>query len=100
MEALMVMLSVTLYVLGIVLLIVLIVLGIKLIEVIDRANVVLDDIEKKTKSLNGVFNMIDTVTDTLSYISDSVVEGIVSAISRIFTKKDKKNKKKEIVEDE
>jgi len=100
MDALMVILPVTLYILGIILLIVLIVLGIKLIETIDRANVVLDDIEKKTKSLNGVFHMIDTVTDTLSYVSDSLVEGIVSGISRLFSKKEKRKKKKEMDEDE
>lgn len=100
MEALMVILPVTLYILGIVLLIVLIILGIKLIEIIDRANVVLTDIEQKTKSLNGAFHLIDTVTDTLSYLSDNVIEGIVSVISKIFTRKDKKNNKKERIEDE
>ena len=73
-----------------------IILGIKLIETIDRANVVLDDIEKKTKSLNGVFHMIDTVTDTLSFLSDGLIEGIVSGISRVFSRKDHKKRKKEM----
>lgn len=100
MDALMFLLSVTLYVLGIVLLIVLIVLGVKLIGTIDRANVVLDDIEKKTSSLNGVFKVIDTCTDTLFYLSDTLVEGIVSTISKFFPKREKKNKKKEINDNE
>ncbi len=96
MEALMAILPVTLYILGIVLLIVLIILGIRLIETIDKINVVLNDIERKTKSLNGVFHMIDTVTDTLSYLSDGLIEGIVSGVSKIFTRREKKKKKKEI----
>lgn len=90
MDTLMAILPVILYILGIVLLIVLIILGIKLIETIDRANAVIDDIERKTKSLNGFFNVIDKATDTLSYLSDTVVETVVGAISKVF--KRKKNK--------
>lgn len=98
MEAMMIFLSVTLCVLGIALLIIMIILGIRLIETIDRVNVVLDDIEKKTKSLNGVFQVIDTITDTLSYVSDGLIEGIVSGISRLFSRKNKR--KKEMDDDE
>lgn len=97
MEALMAFLTITLYVLGMALLIVLIVLGIKLIYFVDRANVVVGDIEKKTKSLNNLFNLIDKITDTLSYLSDTLVETVVSSILKLFPKK--KNKK-EIDEDE
>ena len=92
-------LTITLCVLGIALLIVLIVLGIKLIFFVDRANVVIGDIERKTQSLNGLFNVIDVVTDTLSCLSDTVVDSVVSGISRLFPKK-KKKMKKEIDEDE
>lgn len=96
MEILMQILPVTLYILGIVLLIVLIVLGIKLIETIDRANNLISDLEKKTKSLNGFFSIIDNVTDTISFLSDTVVETVISSLSKVF----KKNKKKEIKENE
>lgn len=95
MDAIMAILPVVLYILAIVLLVVLIILGVKLIDTIDRANVVLEDIEKKTKSLNGFFNVIDVLTDTLSYFSDNVVNGIVSGITKIFSgSKSKKMKKK------
>lgn len=97
MDVLMEILPVTLYILGIILLIVLIVLGIKLIETIDRANSVITDIEKKTKSLNGLFSIIDNVTDTISFLSDTVVETVVGALSKVFKKS---KKKKEIKEDE
>lgn len=97
MDALMMILPVILYVLGIILIVVLIVLGLRLIETINRANDLLDDLEKKSKSLNGVFNIIDTVTDRITLLSNTVVDSIVTGISKIFNKR--KNKK-EIDEDE
>lgn len=100
MEELMQILPVTLYMLAIVLVIVLIVLGIRLIQTLDRVNMVVDDIERKSKSLNGLFNVIDVVTDSLSLLSDTVVESITSGISRLFQRKKKKKKEKEIDEDE
>ena len=90
MDALMAFLPIVLYILGIVLLIVMIILGIKLIETIDRANVVLDDIEKKTKSLNGVFHMIDNTTDVMVGISDTIVSFIASSIEGIINRKREK----------
>lgn len=100
MDALMAILPVILYVLAIVLLGVLIVLGIKLIETVDRANVVLDDIERKSRSLNGFFGIIDTITDTVSFVSDNVVNGIVTGISKLFGGKNtSKSKKKKEIED-
>lgn len=93
-------LTIALYVLGIALLVVLIVLGIKLIYLTDRANVVLDDLEKKAKTLDMFFNVIDTVTDTLSYLSDTVVDTVVAGLSRLFPKKKKHTKKEEELENE
>lgn len=100
MEALMAFLTIALYVLGIALLVVLIILGIKLIYLVDRANVVVGDIEKKTQSLNKLFDVIDGVTDTLSYLSDTVVDAVVSGLSRIFPKRKKYKKKEEELENE
>ena len=95
MDFLMMVLPIILYVLGIVLVGILIIIGVKLIYTLDKTNNILDDIEKKSKSLNGVFDMVDNVTDSLSIISDTVVEGIVGLISRIFKKR---KKEKEIDE--
>ena len=97
MDFLMIVLPIILYVLGIVLVGILIIIGVKLIYTIDKTNDILDDVEKKSKSLNGVFEMVDNVTDSLSIISDTVVEGIVGLISRIFKKR---KKEKEIDENE
>ncbi len=93
MESLMEVLPIILYSLGIVLIIVLIVLGIKLIHTIDKANLILEDVEKKSKSLNGVFNVIDGVTDTLSVLSDTLVTSITRVIGRLIPRKRKKERK-------
>lgn len=92
MESLMEVLPVMLYSLSIILVIVFIVLGIKLIHTIDQANNILEDVEKKTKSLNGLFNVIDGVTDTLSVLSDTVVTSITNIIGKLIPKKKKKER--------
>lgn len=92
MESLMEFLPIMLYSLTIVLVIVFIILGIKLIYTIDRANAILEDVEKKSKSLNGFFNVIDSVTDTLSVLSDTVVSSVTSIIGKLIPKKRKKER--------
>lgn len=95
MEALIEVLPILLYSLAIVLVIVFIILGIKLIATIDKANAILDDVERKSKSLNGLFNVIDGVTDTLSILSDTVVASITSVLGKIIPKRKKKERNKE-----
>ena len=89
-----------LYILGAVLLVILIILGIKLIHTIDKTNKILDDAYDKTRSLNGIFNAIDSITDTLSAISDSMVGAVTSAISKLFDRKKKKKMVEEVEEDD
>ena len=84
-------LSVLLSVLGSVLLIVLIILGIKLIVTMSKIEKVVDDINTKVKSLNGLFSMIDYTTDKLALFSDKFVNIISSIIKKIFIKKGEKN---------
>ena len=86
---------IVLYLLGAVLLIILIILGIKLIKAIDKANVILEDAYNKTRSLNGLFNAIDSITDTLSSVSDSIVGNLTAIIGKVFHRKNKKVKENE-----
>ncbi len=79
-----------LYVLGAILLIILIILGIKLIVTINKTNIILEDAYNKTKSLNGLFHVIDSITDTLSTVSDSLVTGITNVVGKVFRRKRKK----------
>ena len=87
-----------LYILAAVLLVVLIVLGIKLINTINKTNIILEDAYNKTKSLNGLFNIIDSITDTLSTVSDTLVNSITNIVGKVFRRG--KKKKKEIDENE
>ena len=98
METLYEFLPVLIYVLLAALLVVLIILGIKLIDTVNKTNAVLDDIEKKSKSLDGIFETIDGVTDAVSLVSDKLVEGIATVVGKLFSLKKKKRKKK--VDDE
>lgn len=79
-----------LYVLSTILLIILIILGIKLIVTINKTNIILEDAYNKTKSLNGLFHVIDSITDTLSTVSDSLVTGITNVVGKVFRRKRKK----------
>ena len=96
MDALSLVLPILLSILGCVLLVVLIILGIKLIQMVNKANDVIVDLEKKTQSLNALFNVIDNVTDAISLVGDRVVEGVVGFVTKLF----KKNKRKKIKEEE
>lgn len=87
-----------LYILAAILLIVLIILGIKLINTINKTNIILEDAYNKTKSLNGLFNIIDSVTDTLSTVSDTLVASITNIVGKVFRRG--KKKEKEIDENE
>lgn len=93
MESLMEVLPVLLYSLAIILVAVFIILGIKLIHTIDKTNEILEDVEKKAKSLNSFFNVIDGITDTLSVLSDTVVGSITGLIGKLVPKKRKKERK-------
>lgn len=76
-----------LFVALIVLVIFLIIISIKLLYTVDKVNVVLTDLEKKLKSVNGVFATIDAVTDAMAVISDSVVTKALAVIDKMFKKK-------------
>lgn len=89
-----------LYVLGAVLLGALIVLVIKLIYSINRVNAILDNVERKMKTVDKAFNAVDKIVDSFSVATDKVVDGMASIISKIFNHKKKKNKIKNNIEEE
>ena len=81
-----------LYVLGSILLIALIVLTVKVIKTVKKVNEVVDDLNNKSRKLNGVFDIVDNVTDALSIMSDKVVNFLVNGIVNLFTRKKKEEK--------
>ncbi len=89
---------IVLYFLGAVLLIVVIILITKLMTTVDKVNVLLDDIEGKSQSLNGLFDAISRVGDTLSAANNRVTGFIAGIASKLF--KEKRKRKKEKTEEE
>lgn len=83
-------LQILMYILGSILLVVLIVLGIKMIITMNKLEKTVDNINTKLNSLNKLFGIIDIATDKLALVSDRVIDTISSFISRIFSKKKRK----------
>ena len=88
-------LPIIIYILLIILLIIGIILGIKSIITINKVEKVVDDVNEKVESLNGLFQIVDFTTDKLVALTDRVVDGISTLASRLFFKK-KKNKKEDM----
>ena len=89
-----------LYFLGAVLLIVVIILVTRLISTVDKVNILLDDIEDKSQSLNGLFEAINKVGDTLSAANNRVTGFVAGIASKMFKERKKKKKSKNVEEDE
>ena len=92
------LLPIILYFLGAVLLIVIIILLTKLIGTVERLNVLLDDIEGKSQSLNGLFAAIERVGNTINK-ANSGITGFVTNLTKKIVKAGKKIKRKKHVEE-
>ena len=90
METLDVFLPMLLYMFGIILLIVLIVLGLKLIQMLNKVDRLVDNIEQKVNTLNGAFSLIDKATDKIAMLSDTLVTAVSKAAQKVFNRKNKK----------
>lgn len=95
MEALNEILPIIIYTLSAILLVTVIILVLKLIKTVDKTNTILDDIEEKSRSLDGLFYTIDTITDSIASINDKLVDTIVSFIGKLFHKKKKREESEE-----
>ena len=96
MELLGEVLPLILYFLGAVLLFVLILLVIKLISTVEKTNALLDDIQEKSQSLDGLFDAIESVGDTISSVNMQIVTGLAGLVRKIFSVgRKKKNKEME-----
>ena len=82
-------LQILLYVLGAVLMVCLIVLIIKTIYTVNRINFLLDNIERKMKTVDKIFDSIGKISTSFSFASDKIANSIMNFASKLF----KKNKK-------
>ena len=87
------------YILLIVLIIIGIIIGIRAIQTMRKLDKVVDNVNDKVESLNGLFNIVDFTTDKISLITDKVVDGASNLIGSIF-KKRKRNKYEDDEEEE
>ena len=76
-----------------ILLVVLIVLTIKLVATINKLNVVVDDVNKIVKSLDGIFGLIDFATDKITLVTNKFVDRLSNLV--LGFKNRKYNKKEE-----
>ena len=88
-------LPIVIYVLLIILLIIGIILGIKSIITINKVEKVVDDVNEKVESLNGLFQIVDFTADKLVSITDKVVDGVSTLASKLLFRK-KKNKEEDM----
>lgn len=93
-------LPIIIYILLIILLVIGIILGIKSIITIKKVEKVVDDVNEKVESLNGMFQIIDFTTDKIVSLTDKVIDGVSTLASKIFFKKKVKKIQKEENEDE
>lgn len=88
-------LPIIIYLLLIVILIVGIIIGIRLINTLNRVDKVVDDANKKLESLDGIFSLVDLITDKVSSLSDRLVD----IITDFFAKKVFKKRNKQTIEE-
>ena len=68
-----------------------VVLIIKLIYTVDKTNEILDNIDTKVKSLDGLFEVIDSTSNAIASLKDRIFDKFFSVLGKVG----KKNKKKE-----
>lgn len=81
-------LPVILYILGAILLAALIVLTVKLTITIHKIDKVVDNITEKVTALDGVFSVVNAVSNKFTFITDKVVNIIYSLIEKITNRKE------------
>ena len=81
-------LPVILYILGAILLVALIVLTIKLTITIHKIDKVVDNITEKVTALDGLFSVVNAVSNKFTFITDKVVNIIYSLIEKITKRKE------------
>ena len=80
-----------LFILGSILLVVLIILGIKLINIVNRLNTIMDEINVKLQKADRMLRIVDIVTDNMALMSDKIVDGLSNVIRKFFKKKERED---------
>lgn len=78
---------VILYFFLIILVIVVTILVIRLIVVLKKVNNILDNVEDKVNKLNGLFDIVDNVSDGINIVSEKISTFVYDKISKLIDKK-------------
>lgn len=89
METLVTILPIIVDILLIILLIFGIILLIKCIRIIDKAHALIQNVEDKVNSLNGLFSVVEMFNSKVALIADKVTSTIEDLITKIFNRKNK-----------
>ena len=82
------------------LIILLIFLSVKAIIALNKVQDVVDNVDRKVKTLDGVFNVIDLATDKISSLSDRVINAIAGVFEKLLKGKKSKKKVRDLEEEE
>lgn len=94
-EFLQVYLPICIYILLIILLVIGIIIGVRLIGAMDKLDEILNNVEGKVNSLNGLFNVIDFTTDKITMASDKVVELFSGLFNKIVSRKESRKERED-----
>lgn len=95
MEVAITFLQLLIYFLLAVLIIISIVLVVKLLGTVDKANVLLDDLQKKSDSLNGVFGAVNSITNAFGSFNLRMVSSFANMAEKVYSLFGRKKKDKE-----
>ena len=84
-------LIVLLYIVIIIFVIALIVLCIKLIETLKKVDVLVENITRKAETLDGVFELVDSVSNKFGFIGETIAGYILGAAKKVFKRKKKES---------
>ncbi len=87
MESLGSILPIVIYVLLIIFLTVAIIIGIKVVFMLDKVNVLVDDVTTKVKTLDRIFKVIDIASDKVTAIGESILAYTTKLFGKMFRKK-------------
>ena len=88
-------LPIIIYILLCILIVLLIVICVKVLRSINKVEKIIDDVDTKVKSINGVFHVMDNLTDKLSVIVEGISDSIVGVVKAISNKRKKKKYEEE-----
>ena len=87
MEALAEILPIIIYILLIGLIIISIIIGIKLIMALNKIDKIIDDVDEKVSSLDGLFNVINSTTSKITSVYQNAYGFVSKLTNKLFIRK-------------